>query len=227
MTLSFPWDPTPEPQPTLPSLDLPVPPKRRGRRPVAARVKTAALPWLYHHLTISGPAADVDGFAAQARGAGIVAWRLDSGVIEEDIFNLAASQPAAQRSLSVDGCRILARQFRDRVEARQARAAARVGHSRACPFDLQTLLPIPGDILQLGPTHPTALAWLETHWGIADSPRQVVARPDARPGRRLPAGHIVLGYGFFTGGDTPNAAIATLRKRWPGLRFVLTPCPAD
>ena len=40
------------------------------------------------------------------------------------------------------------------MEARQARAAALLGRSQACPFDLHTLLPVPAAILQLGPSHP-------------------------------------------------------------------------
>ena len=35
------------------------------------------------------------------------------------------------------------------------------------------------------------------------------------------------GYGFFTAGETPHAAIAALAARWPGLHFVLRPMPAD
>jgi hypothetical protein len=73
------------------------------------------------------------------------------------------SRPLATKKLTVEGCRILARQFRDRVEARQPRAteharegAALVGHSLACPFDLQVLLSVPAEVLLLGPTHPTA-----------------------------------------------------------------------
>ena len=136
-------------------------------------------------------------FAVAARGAGVIPWLIDTAAIEEDVFNLAASQPAARRNLDVAGCRILARQFRDRVEARQARAAARIGRSQACPFDLHGLLPIPDTILQLGQSHPAAQAWLAAHWGPVDDLRQVAERPDARPGRRLPRDHAVLGYGFF------------------------------
>jgi len=32
-------------------------------------------------------------FAAAARGAGVIPWRLDLARIEEDVFNLAAAQP--------------------------------------------------------------------------------------------------------------------------------------
>ena len=37
----------------------------------------------------------------------------------------------------------------------------------------------------------------------------------------------IVGYGFFTAGETPHAAIAALAARWPGLHFVLRPMPAD
>jgi hypothetical protein len=43
----------------------------------------------------------------------------------------------------------------------------------------------------------------------------------------LPNGHAVIGYGFFTAGDTPHMAIARLVAQWPGLRFSLVPRPAD
>ena len=70
---------------------------------------------------------------------------------------------------------------------RQAQAAALVGHSLACPFDLHALLPVPAAILQLGPTDPDALAWLAAHWGVTDRLRQVAVRDNASTGRRLPA----------------------------------------
>ena len=227
MEFRTPWDPTPV-APALPPA-LPSRPKRLGRRPTTAPTASveAASPWLYHHLTISGPAAAVTSFAETARGSGIVPWRLEAARLEEDIFNLAASQPGAIRSLTIAGCRILARQFRNRVEDRTARAAARVGRSRACPFDLHTLLPVPAPILELGLTHPQAQAWLTQHWGLTDSPQQVCERSGATAGRRLPASHTVVGYSFFTAGETPHAAIAQLGSRWPALRFVLRPRPLD
>jgi hypothetical protein len=113
-------------------------------------------------------------FAEAARGPGIVPWRLEAACLEEDIFNLAASQPRAIRSLTIEGCRILARQFRERVEDRAARAAALVGRSRACPFDLHTLLPVPATILAHELAHPSAQAWLLENWGLRDAPRPVI-----------------------------------------------------
>ena len=236
----FPWDdeaavaepPRPAPEP-LPS-GAPNP-KPRGRRPWLdpglARSATAAASgtaWLYHHLIITGPAAAVAAFAAAARGSGVTPWQLDFGVLEEDIFNLAAAQPTARRNLTIAGCRILARQFRERVERRQGRAAALVGQGQGCPFDLHALLPVPGAILDLGPTHPEALAWLAAHWGVTDRLRQITLLKRPKPGRRLPKGHAVIGYGFFTGSngsglETPTVAIATLGARWPSLRLRLQP----
>ncbi len=77
--------------------------------------------------------------------------------LSKTFFARAVSQPASQQSLTVDGCRILTRQFRESVEMRQARAAALVGQSLACPLDLHILLPMLPAILLLGPSHPTAL----------------------------------------------------------------------
>jgi hypothetical protein len=233
----FPWDVEPAPAVPPPG-SAPEPDagetkqKRRGRRPAsltrtALLTPTTAPDWRCHHLTISGPAERVENFAAAARGAGVVPWRLDGADIEDIVFNLAVAQPARGQKLTVEGCRILARQFRDRAEAHQARAIAQVGHSLACPFDLHTLLPVPDDILQLGPNHPTALAWLSAHWGVSDRLCQVTIRDKATTGRRLPHGHSVIGYGFFTRGDAPQAAIAQFSARWPALRFRLVPRPAD
>jgi len=228
-----PWETGPAPtEALLPGPTPPSKPKPRGRRWVLPQAGPArGFPaWLYHRLTITrltitGPAGVVAEFAAAARGSGVVPWQIDSAALEEDVFNLAAAQPPAQRSLSIEGCRILARQFRDRVEARQARAAALIGRSQACPFDLHAMLPVPAAILQQGPMHPASLAWLRDHWGISDGLRHIVELADPRPGRRLSRNHAVLGYGFFTGDDTPRAAIAQLAARWTALRFVLQPRP--
>ena len=247
----LPWDPQSDPAPTR-GTDPPAqekPPKPRGRRPADATRALShaegAPAWRYRHLIVSGPSATVAAFAVAARGAGVTPWQLDFATIEEDIFNMAAARPAARRNnLTIAGCRILARQFRERVEQRQARAHALVGHGKACPFDLHALLPVPQSILALGPTHPRALAWLAAHWGVTDRPRQVALLPRPTAGRRLPKDHTVIGYGFFTGGgvaqdpagfsprqghgeDTPHAAIATLGARFPALRFTLRPRPAD
>ncbi len=74
-------------------------------------------------------------------------------------------------------------------------------------------------------TDPASRAWLAAHWGT-DGLRHVEQRP-GRPRRRLPAGHAVIGYGFFTEGETPQAAMSALASSWPELRFLLRPVPSD
>jgi len=230
-----PWDNSPPRAPAGPATaDDPAPrtpdrtTPRRGRRPNTARAAIGAAPaWLYHHLTVSGPSDRVNEFAAAARGAGVIPWRFDGDRFEEDIFHRAAIVPAAQRGLSIDGCHVLARQFRNVVDAHQARAAAQVGRGKNCPFDLHALLPVPEEILALGATHPDALAWLAANWGVTDRLRQAALRPGATARHRLPRGHGVIGYGFFTSGETPHPAIAALAGRFPALRFALVPRPAD
>lgn len=230
MALRFPWETDRDPaEPTrLPAPEAPARvPKPRGRRPSRAAEPSASAPstsiWRYHHLTIKGPTDNLTAFAAAARGPGIIPWAIDRAAIEEDIFIRAVSQPGGRRSLSVAGCRILARQFRDRIEAREAKARGLIGISRACPFDLQVLVPIPATILLKGNDHPTALTWMARHWGITNLPRRVVVRSDAGPGRRQKAGYGVIGYGFFTAETSPTPAISTIAAHWPSLEFLLRP----
>jgi len=76
--------------------------------------------------------------------------------------------------------------------------------------------------------HPSGGAGLAaTHWGVTDRLRQAALRPGATAGRRLPRDHAVIGYGFFTSGETPHRAITTLGACFPALRFALVPRPAD
>ena len=169
----------------------------------------------------------MEDFAAAARGAGVIPWQFDTATMEEDVFNLAASQPLHMRSLSIEGCRLLARQLRDRVEARADKAVVLSETSKACPFDLHTLIPVPAAILRQGPSAAEAVAWLEEHWGISGRLHQVAARPDAKPGRRLRKDEACLGFGFFAWAATPRPAMTQIAARWPDLRFVLQALPAD
>jgi hypothetical protein len=235
-SFQFPWDVEPAPEATPAPSDAAIGPRKpRGRprrqsaaaRQVAGSATRTARDWLYHHLTVSGPIQPVQDLAAAARGSGVIPWQLDYAAIEEEVFVRAVSQPASHRNLTVEGCRILARQFRERVEAHQARAALLVGRSSLCAFDLHRMLPVPAAILQRGPTDPSALAWLAANWGVTDRLRQVTERPKPSTGRRLPQNHAVIGYGFFTVGETPHVAMAKLGARWPALRFALVPRPPD
>jgi hypothetical protein len=105
--IRFPWDSRPPGETAAPALPAPPEPppakKPRGRRPAAASQArpqpAAAIPdWIYHRLTVSGPAELVENFARAARGAGVVPWQLDLAALEEEVFARAVrSRPASGR----------------------------------------------------------------------------------------------------------------------------------
>ncbi len=92
-----------------------------------------------------------------------------------------ARDPGAEAGQA--GARALARQLREAAEQRHAVAAARAGRSRACPFDLHALVPVPDAVLRLGPDHPDALAWLWAHWGTTQALRHMTEDRVAALGR--------------------------------------------
>ena len=145
----------------------------------AAPLRLPHTDWLRHRLLVTGPAAGVDAFRSAAAGAGTIPWRLDLDSLQEDWFHLLVNP--ASRSLSLAGARVLAGQLREAVEHRHAVAVARVGRSRACRFDLHALMPVPADILHLGPDHPDALAWLWRHWGTTEPLRHVAPDVTGKP----------------------------------------------
>jgi hypothetical protein len=104
-------------------------------------------------------------------------------------------------------------------------AVARVGSSRACPFDLHALLPVPGEILRLGPDHPQAMLWLWTHWGTTQPLRHVTALPASPNGicAGLEAGEARLQLSFWSADWTPWCALLALQARWPALRWQMRP----
>jgi hypothetical protein len=194
--------------------------KRAKRKPRAVRIAPdGGVEWQWWHLVVHGPAAAVADFATAARGAGAIPWLYDRSRVEEDVFALAIG--GERRSLSIIGCHLLARQFRDAVEARQARATGSTDRNTGCPLDLHALLPVPPSILRLGSTHPAAEAWLRQHWGVGDQPRRAAVLDGRTAGKRLPHGHVPLVYGFFTEAPAPEAAVAALCRRWTGLVFRL------
>ncbi len=130
-----------------------------GARPAVA---PAHIDWLFHHLRIEGPAAALATFRDAAAGAGIIPWHLDFDRVEEDVFMRLAAPKGEARTLTLEGARMLAAELRDAVARRHALAVARVGQDRPCCFDLHSLVPVPGEILRLGPDHPEAMQWLWT-----------------------------------------------------------------
>jgi hypothetical protein len=163
--------------------------------PHQAPLRLAHTDWLYHRLQVTGPLLELTAFRAVAAGAGTIPWHLDLDRIADDLFHVLVAPPARagalappMRGLSLAGSRILADQICAAVARRHALAAARVGHSRACPFDLHALIPVPEPVLRWGPDDPAALTWLWTHWGTTQSLRHVeeVATDPATRTQRQP-----------------------------------------
>jgi hypothetical protein len=182
----------------------------------SAQMRLAHTDWLHHRLVIIGVADQLAAFRRAAAGAGIIPWQIDLDRLEEDVFHLLVAPPPPQpRTLSVAGARVLAGQLREAVARRHECAVARVGVSQACPFDLHALVPVPDEILRLGPDDPLALAWLWKHWGTTQPLRHVaggvVACQDAI--------HVT----FWLADWTPWRALAALAERWPVLRFDVCP----
>lgn len=175
-------------------------------------MRPANTDWLCHRLTVSGPAADLAAFRSAAAGAGTIPWHYDLDRMEADFFHLLMGAPPNDR-LGVAAARTFARQLRRAVGKRHDLAVAEVGISRACPLDLHALLPVPPEILALGPDEPEALAWLWAHWGTTQALRQVTLRVDGP----------VLRFGFWSADWTPWRAFVALGARWPGLRFDVRP----
>ena len=171
--------------------------------------------WLQHRLTICGPAEEVGRFRTAAAGAGVIPRQLDFEQLREDWFHRLMEGPSC--SLSAHGARILAQQMPDASEWRHALAVAQVGRSRACPFDLDALQPVPVSVLALGPDHPQALALLWQHWGIT----QALDVPQER--EAIGAEQAVLRVGFWAADWTPWRVLMVTALDWPELRFETRP----
>lgn len=178
--------------------------------------------WLRHDLVVTGPARDVTALQVAAAGAGVIPWLYpDDDRDEEDRVHALLRPPDGSPGLSLAGARALARALRTAAETNDQRAAAAVGHSRACPFDLHALLPVPAPILRLGPGDPASAAWLRTHWGTIRSLRHARLRDDA-PDRRLRRS-ARLRCEFWSADWTPWAAFRAIRSRWPNLALDVRP----
>jgi hypothetical protein len=215
-----------------PAVDQDIGVTQPAERTEAARrtapMRLAHTDWLHHRLAIIGAADQLVVFRRAAAGAGIIPWQIDLDGMEEDVFHLLVAPPLLQpRTLSVAGARVLAGQLREAVDRRHERAVARVGVSQACPFDLHALVPVPDEMLRLGPDDPLALAWLWKHWGTTQPLRHVaedvVAGQDARRRSGSPAGHDAIHVTFWSADWTPWRALAALAERWPGLHFDVCP----
>jgi hypothetical protein len=147
--------------------------------------------------------------------------------MEEDVFHLLAAPSTQPRTQSVAGARVLAGQLREAVGRRHECAVARVGASQACPFDLHALVPVPDEMLRLGPDDPVALAWLWEHWGTTQPLRHVaedvVALQEVQRRSVLAVGQDAVHLTFWSADWTPWRAVEAVATRWPELRFDIRP----
>ena len=84
-------------------------------------------------------------------------------------------------------------------------------------------MPVPFEILRLGPDDPRALAWLWEHWGTTWSLRQVVPAPLAGIEAALPDMHAAFRCRFWAADWTPWPALGAVRRRWPELSVAVQP----
>ena len=179
--------------------------------------------WLPHTLTVSGPGADVAQFRELAAGAGVIPWHYDLDRMQEDWFHRMLAPDS--REISLEGARILAETYRGLVSAHHERAVAAVGHSRACPFDLHSLVPIPSRVLRFGPDDPAGLLWLWENWGTTWPLKQVRILAEGADNRLRRSGRVA--YAFLSADWTPWQAIRAIRARWPRLVFDVQPAYGD
>ncbi|GAB0117880.1 hypothetical protein [Acidisoma sp. 7E03] len=218
MEIRFPWAPAPAPDAAeTASVPRPSSPRPRGRR--RARAADGATAWQHGRLFVEGPHADRDAFAQAARGPGITPWSMDPERLEEDVFHTALRVPAEGRNLSLEGCRRLARHYREAVLAHQARVSTEVVTQPAarvvCPLDLHRLLPVPAAVLTLGQSDDQAVAWCLAHWGVLELRRVTLVAETARPQQKRAER---IGYDFWARGGAA-LKLDALRARWPMLLF--------
>ena len=206
-----------------------------ARRPPESCPPTAIMrlsnpDWLHHRLTISGPPEVLAAFKrAAAGGCHPVALRFGTNgggfLSPARVVTCVGRSRAAATPVEHRWGPDFARQLREAVGHRHDFAVRAVGHSRACPFDLHALVPVPPAILALGPDEPEALAWLWEHWGTTEAPRHVAddgvapaagkAVREAKPDRW----HLK----FWSADWTPWRALNHLGLQWPALRFDCRP----
>jgi hypothetical protein len=189
----------------------------------ATPLRLAHTDWLHHWLHVSGPAADVERFRKAAAGSGVIPWYFDLDRMEEGFFHLLVAPE--KRSVTVAGARIFARKLRERVGRRHDIAVARVGQSAACPLDLYALVPVPPEILALGPDEPGARAWLWTNWGTTEPLRHVQLEDSlsAEAGDNAGEKTSCLRFSFWSADWTPWAALKTVQSSYPTLSFDCRP----
>ncbi len=223
------------PVPTAPAASLgaasepaPLSPRAGAERGPGTPPRLPHPDWLHHRLVVTGAPAEVAAFRAAAAGPGEVPWPLDPDQVEDGMLHLLLwPPPPGHRTLSAAGARALAGQLREAAVLRHAAVLARAGRSRACPFDLHQLVPVPEAVLRLGLDHPDAVRWLWEHWGTTEMLRGVQEDRYATLGRHpvLRQDPGALHLSFWSADWTPWRALAAIAKTWPALRFDMQPNP--
>jgi hypothetical protein len=206
--------------------------KRKAGHPEEAVLPTAyrsghdalALPhtdWLRHELVVTGAAAAVAEFRQAASGPGGIPWAYPDLDNEADDRVLALiNPPDGSQGLSPAAARILARELREAVFQHQNKVRAQAGSLR-CPFDLNAFIPVPSDLLDLGPEDQKSLAWLRAHWGVLQALRQVALVPAGC--KKLRGKQAQLSLEFWSADWTPWPAIVAIRQRFADLTLKVTP----
>ena len=172
--------------------------------------------WLPHSLTVTGLREDLAAFRLAAGGPGAIPWVSDYDRLEEDWVHAMLTPPPAERGISMEGARILARQLRELAELQDARSGQFASGNDRCPLDLNALVPVPDRVLRLGSDDPAAIAWLWEYWGTTWALRGVEEIPCERD-VPMPAGHGALCYRFWSADWTPWRALSATRSRWPSI----------
>ena len=174
--------------------------------------------WLPHALTITGSTEQLTSFRNAAAGSGTIPWRQDYNRLEEDWLHQLLGPPPAERGISVHGARIAAREMRDAIETLELRTLDG-GRGAGCPLDLNALVPVPLQLLSLGPADPAVLAWLWQNWGTTWMLRDVEETPVGRAEMPVQVGHAAICFRFVSADWTPWRALVAMRARWPELIF--------
>jgi hypothetical protein len=178
--------------------------------------------WLRHTLVVTGTPAAIAAFRQVAAGSGGIPWAYpDLDTEEDDRFLALVHPPDGSPGLSPAAARVLAQELRAAAFQHQSKVRAQAGHGRLCPFDLQALIPIPSELLDLGPDDQATVVWLRTHWGVLQALRNVAWITAGC--KRLRGQKQQLTLEFWSADWTPWPAIVTLRRRFEGLNFMVTP----
>ena len=131
--------------------------------------------WLNQELTLTGDADALWCFRRAATGAGHVPWVHDYDRLEEHWLNLMLAQPG--RTISFQGAKTMAREVKEAFRDEHEEASAWVGRSQAVPLDLHQVVPVPWEVLKLGPDAPGSMRWLWRHWATTWPQRRVERLP--------------------------------------------------